>query len=209
MLHIPQSVSQLSQPLALHGSLLQVWKLRQDALAHSCPFPGSTACSQHPPWHSKLRFPFLPWRGQQSACAECFNGEPCFLLASVCFEPAPNFLQPGSGLGKHSRGSLWHREAELSPTAFCLGVYCSLFPDLYFFSCNLAWFPAIFPMPGRHSMIFHTSWSGRRQAGSWEPSSLSRSWRWQALASTMVLASPGCQQELCSPCRLCTKVWGC
>lgn len=94
-----------------------------------------------------------------------------FCWLQLCFEPAPNFLQPGSGLGKYSRGSLWHWEAELCPTAFAL-VFIAQYFLIYFFFCNLTWFTAIFPMPGRHNMIFHTSWrgtSGRRQAGSWEP----------------------------------------
>lgn len=91
-----------------------------------------------------------------------------------------------------------------APQPFALRFIAHCFLSSAFFPCSLAWFPAIFPMPGRHSMIFHTGWRGRRQAGSREPLSLTRGWRWQALASTMVLASPGCQQELCSACRL----WG-
>lgn len=141
-----------------------------------------------------------------------------FCWLQLCFEPAPNFLQPGSGLGKYSRGSLWHREAELCPTAFALGFIAQYFLIFYFFLffffCSLAWFTATFPMPGRHNMIFHTSWrgtSGRRQAGGWEPSLLARGWRWQALAATAVprFSKPSCQRELGSPCRFCTKeVWG-
>jgi len=131
-----------------------------------------------------------------------------FCWLQLCFEPAPNFLQPGSGLGKHSRGSLWHREAELCPTAFALGFIAQYFLIIIFFVCSLAWFTAIFPMPGRHNMIFRRCWrgtSGRRRAGGWEPISLTRGWRWQALASATGPRSSklSCQQELCTE-----EVWG-
>lgn len=87
----------------------------------------------------------------------------CWL--QLCFEPALNFLRPGSGLGKYSRGSLWYRQAELCPTAFALAFIAQYFL-VYFFFCSPAWFPATSPMPGRHNTIFRTRWrgsSGRRQ----------------------------------------------
>lgn len=55
----------------------------------------------------------------------------CWL--QLCFEPALNFLRPGSGLGKYSRGSLWYRQAELCPTAFALAFIAQYFL-VYFFS---------------------------------------------------------------------------
>lgn len=65
----------------------------------------------------------------------------------LCFEPAPNFLQPGSGLGKHSRGNLWYCQAELCPTAFALAFIAHYFL-VYFFICSPAWFTATSPMAG-------------------------------------------------------------
>lgn len=162
---------------------------------------------------NKINFSFFRGEGS-SQRAQCISMESLvFCWLQLCFEPPPNFLQPGSGLGKYSCGSLWHREAELCPTAFALGFIAQYFL-IFFFFCNLAWFTAIFPMPGRHNMIFHTSWrgtSGRRQAGSWEPSSLTCGWRWQALASATVprFSKLSRQRELCFPCRLCTEeAWG-
>lgn len=49
----------------------------------------------------------------------------CWL--QLCFEPALNFLRPGSGLGKYSRGSLWYSQAELCPTAFALAFIAQYF----------------------------------------------------------------------------------
>lgn len=94
----------------------------------------------------------------------------CWL--QLCFEPAPNFLQPGSGLGKHSRGSLWYCQAELCPTAFALAFIAQYFL-VYFFICSPAWF---------------TATSARMIS----MSSLAPSWRWQALDPSPFLISPSC-----------------
>lgn len=70
-------------------------------LAQSCPLCGHHSVFSVPP-PARLNHDFLSSRGgeRQSVCAARFNGELCFLLASALPEPAPNFLQPGSGLGK-------------------------------------------------------------------------------------------------------------
>lgn len=115
-----------------------------------------------------------------------------FCWLQLGFEPAPNFLQPGSGLRKHSRGSLWHREAELCPTASALAFIAQYFLIFFIFFCSLAGFTAIFPVPGRHNVIFHTSWrgtGGRRRTGGWEPGSVTCGWRWHLPPSP---ASPSC-----------------
>lgn len=75
------------------------------------------------PRAAQLNTIFLSPRGQSSSQHMCCLSMESFVFCWLqpCLEPAPTFLQPGSGLGKYSRGSLWHREAELCPTAYAWG----------------------------------------------------------------------------------------
>lgn len=119
----------------------------------------------------------------------------CWL--QLCFEPALNFLWPGSGLGKYSRGSLWYCQAELLSHSLCLGFYCSVFPGLfiYIFFCSPVWFTATSPVPGRHKMIFQ-QW---KKAAPWF-----LELEVTGIGSTTIphFSQLSCQQELCFLCRI-------
>lgn len=78
---------------------------------------------------AQINYIFLSSHGEGSCLrAQCVSMESLvFCWLQLGFEPAPNFLQPGSGLRKHSRGSLWHWEAELCPTASALAFIAQYF----------------------------------------------------------------------------------
>lgn len=129
-------------------------------------------------------------------------------LFSAGFSPALNLLRLSSSLAVGWENIVvavcgtGRLSSVPQPMPGVLLVSSSFLSCFYFFS--LLWFTALFPMPGRYNVIFHTNWRGngrRRQAGGW---------RWQSLAPA---TTPGfCRAALPTGasllCRLLLEVWG-
>lgn len=146
-------------------------------------------------------FFLLERRASGCVCREC-QWRALFAAGfSSTFEPALNFLRPGSGLGKYSRGSLWYRQAELCPTAFALAFIAQYFLVYFFSAAQLGSQP---PLPCQEGITRFSIHVGEGAVGEGSR---------QLPGSWLEVAGPGsttiphfsqlsCQQELCFPRRL-------
>lgn len=190
-------------PLAAHSSALQVWKLRWDHGAVAGPQLPSLQAPQRvlsaTPGTTEPRFPFFSW-GRAAVCVcGAFQWRALF---SAGFGSALNLLRISSSLavGWENRVVAVCGTERLvcvpQPVPGVLLVGTSFLPfSFFFFSCSLLWFTAIFPMPGRHNIIFHTNWRGGSRGSRAEPGG----WRWQALAPPPPPASPRGHQRGSAP----------